>query len=153
MLYSQSRSSPTPLTATAPTTRASLSPHTEPSSHIQPIIEPSPHIQPEPVSATYSNPYTVPIPNPTSVTAPEPSPNPEISPPPETASTTHPSHSSSHPMVTRSKNHITKPKPTPDGMIRYPLPKALLAVAHTTIFEPEPTCFTTAAKSHAGIKP
>jgi hypothetical protein len=34
-------------------------------------------------------------------------------------------------------------------MIRYPLPKALLAVTHTTISEPEPTCFTTAAKSHA----
>ena len=52
-------------------------------------------------------------------------------------------------MITCSKNHITKLKPTPDGMTRYPLPKSLLAVAHTTISEPEPNCFTTAAKSHA----
>uniref|UniRef100_A0A2N9GHS0 Reverse transcriptase Ty1/copia-type domain-containing protein n=1 Tax=Fagus sylvatica TaxID=28930 RepID=A0A2N9GHS0_FAGSY len=37
-------------------------------------------------------------------------------------------------------------------MIRYPLPKVLLAVAHTTMTEPEPTCFTTAAKSPAWRK-
>jgi hypothetical protein len=33
-------------------------------------------------------------------------------------------------------------------MIRYPLPKALFAVAHSSISELEPTCFTTVAKSH-----
>jgi hypothetical protein len=52
-------------------------------------------------------------------------------------------------MVTRSKNHITKPKLPLNGMIRYPLPKAFLAVAHSSISEPEPTSFTTTAKSHA----
>jgi hypothetical protein len=52
-------------------------------------------------------------------------------------------------MITRSKNNITKPKPPLDGMIHYPLPKALLAIAQNPISEPEPTCFTTAAKSHA----
>ena len=55
-------------------------------------------------------------------------------------------------MITSSKNHITKPKPPSAGMIRYPLPKALLAIAHTTMIEPEPTCFTTAAKSPAWRK-
>uniref|UniRef100_A0A2N9GPV0 Reverse transcriptase Ty1/copia-type domain-containing protein n=1 Tax=Fagus sylvatica TaxID=28930 RepID=A0A2N9GPV0_FAGSY len=48
-------------------------------------------------------------------------------------------------MVTRSKNLITKPKVHTDGTVRYPLPKALLAVAHGS--EPEPTCYTMAAKS------
>ena len=33
----------------------------------------------------------------------------------------------SHPMVTRSKNHIIKPKKFTDGTIQYPLPSALLA--------------------------
>ncbi len=74
---------------------------------------------------------------------------PENSQPPEMAFATHCSNSSSHPMITCSKNHITKPKLPLDGMIRYPLPKALIAVAHSSISEPEPTCFTTAAKSHA----
>jgi hypothetical protein len=55
-------------------------------------------------------------------------------------------------MITRSKNHITKPKPPPAGMICYPLPKVLLTIAHTTMTEPEPTCFTTAAKSPAWRK-
>ena len=73
----------------------------------------------------------------------------ETSPTPETVSTTNPSHSSSHPMITRSKNNITKPKLLLDGMIRCPLPKALLAIAQSSISETEPTCFTTAAKSHA----
>uniref|UniRef100_A0A2N9FHR1 Reverse transcriptase Ty1/copia-type domain-containing protein n=1 Tax=Fagus sylvatica TaxID=28930 RepID=A0A2N9FHR1_FAGSY len=53
----------------------------------------------------------------------------------------------SHPMITRSKNHITKPKTPTDGMIRYPLPKALLVVALGPLFVPEPTCFTMAVKS------
>jgi hypothetical protein len=55
-------------------------------------------------------------------------------------------------MIPRSKNHITKPKPLPAGMICYPLPKVLLTIAHTTMTEPEPTCFTTAAKSPAWRK-
>uniref|UniRef100_A0A2N9H011 Reverse transcriptase Ty1/copia-type domain-containing protein n=1 Tax=Fagus sylvatica TaxID=28930 RepID=A0A2N9H011_FAGSY len=52
-----------------------------------------------------------------------------------------------HPMITRSKNFITKPKLPTDGTVRYPLPKALLAVAHGSLSEPEPTCYTMASKS------
>jgi hypothetical protein len=47
-------------------------------------------------------------------------------------------------MQTRSKNNIFKPKSLPDGFIRYPLPKALLATA--TPDEVEPTCYSQAAK-------
>jgi hypothetical protein len=143
LLCSQPRSSPAPPTAPAPHTQASLTHHTEP------IIEPSHHTQPEPISATNTDPSPASIPNPTSVPTPETSIPLENSSPPKTASNPLLSHSSSHPMITHSKNHITKPKPTLDGMIRYPLPKSFLAVAHTTISEPEPTCFTMAAKSHA----
>ncbi|KAB5524511.1 hypothetical protein DKX38_022260 [Salix brachista] len=44
-----------------------------------------------------------------------------------------------HPMTTRSQNHIFKPKIPSDNFIRYPLPKALLTSlsAATT----EPTCY------------
>ena len=49
-------------------------------------------------------------------------------------------------MVTRSKNFITKSKIPMDGTVQYPLPKALLAVAHGSLSEPEPTCYTMAAK-------
>jgi hypothetical protein len=38
-----------------------------------------------------------------------------------------------HPMVTRSKNFITKSKIPMDGTVRYHLPKALLAVAHGSL--------------------
>uniref|UniRef100_A0A2N9HBY2 Reverse transcriptase Ty1/copia-type domain-containing protein n=1 Tax=Fagus sylvatica TaxID=28930 RepID=A0A2N9HBY2_FAGSY len=146
LLCSQPRSSPALSTAPATHTWAS------PSSQTEPITEPSPSTQPEPNSATNPNPSTTSIPNLPPVTAPDISLPPETSSPPETASAPHASHTSSHPMITRSKNHITKPKPPPAGMIRYPLPKVLLAVAHTTMTEPEPTCFTTAAKSPAWRK-
>ncbi|CAL8999019.1 unnamed protein product [Prunus brigantina] len=49
-----------------------------------------------------------------------------------------------HPMTTRLRLGITKPKHPTDGTVRYPLPKALL----TTISELEPTCFSQASKSH-----
>jgi hypothetical protein len=52
-----------------------------------------------------------------------------------------------HLMITCSKNFITKPKLPIDGTVRYPLPKALLAVAHGSLFELEPTCYTMASKS------
>uniref|UniRef100_A0A2N9G3J2 CCHC-type domain-containing protein n=1 Tax=Fagus sylvatica TaxID=28930 RepID=A0A2N9G3J2_FAGSY len=52
-----------------------------------------------------------------------------------------------HPMITRSKNFITKPRLPTDGTVRYPLPKALLAVAHGSLSDPEPTCYTVASKS------
>ena len=66
--------------------------------------------------------------------------SPENSPTPATVSTP-------HPMITRSKNLITKPKIPMDGTVRYPLPKALLVVAHGSLSEPEPTCYTMASKS------
>jgi hypothetical protein len=50
-------------------------------------------------------------------------------------------------MQTRSKNNIFKPKSLPDGFIRYPLPKALLATACPD--EVEPTCYSQAAKHPA----
>jgi hypothetical protein len=49
-------------------------------------------------------------------------------------------------MLTRSKNNITKPNIPTDGTIRYPLPKALLAITDPISSIPEPTCFTTASK-------
>uniref|UniRef100_A0A2N9EGA7 Uncharacterized protein n=1 Tax=Fagus sylvatica TaxID=28930 RepID=A0A2N9EGA7_FAGSY len=52
-----------------------------------------------------------------------------------------------HPMITRSKNFITKPRLPTDGTVRYPLPKALLAVAHGSLSDPKPTCYTVASKS------
>jgi hypothetical protein len=137
LLSSQARTSLAPSTTSALASRASSS------LHIEPIIEPIPNPQPELIPAPNTQTHTVSLSNPTPVTSPKTSQSPD------TTSATHPSHPSSHPMVTRSKNHITKPKHPLDGMIRYPLPKALLAVGHNFISKPEPTCFTTAAKSHA----
>uniref|UniRef100_A0A2N9ISY4 Reverse transcriptase Ty1/copia-type domain-containing protein n=1 Tax=Fagus sylvatica TaxID=28930 RepID=A0A2N9ISY4_FAGSY len=51
---------------------------------------------------------------------------------------------SQHPMTTRSRANISKPKQMFPGLIKYPLPKALLAV-HETPFH-EPSCFTEASK-------
>ena len=50
----------------------------------------------------------------------------------------------SHPMVTRSKAHITKPKVFHDGTVRYPLPHALLTESDQSPLEP--TCYTIAMK-------
>jgi hypothetical protein len=49
-----------------------------------------------------------------------------------------------HGMLTRSQNHISKPKIPTDGTIKYPLPHALTASLTTTTIEP--TCFTSAVK-------
>ena len=49
-----------------------------------------------------------------------------------------------HPMTTRSKNNIHKPKIPPNSHTRYPLPKALMATVKQ--IEMEPTCFTEANK-------
>uniref|UniRef100_A0A2N9FV57 Uncharacterized protein n=1 Tax=Fagus sylvatica TaxID=28930 RepID=A0A2N9FV57_FAGSY len=51
-----------------------------------------------------------------------------------------------HQMTTRSQNLITKPKTFTDGTIRYPLPKALLAVTDCSTAS-EPTCYSSAVKS------
>ena len=76
-----------------------------------------------------------------------PAETPNISPNPDACSAPLLPHPSSHPMLTRSKNNITKPKTPTDGTVRYPLPMALLAVAPGPLSVPEPTCFTMAVKS------
>jgi hypothetical protein len=54
---------------------------------------------------------------------------------------------SQHSMQTRSKNNIFKPKTLPEGLIRYPLPKALIAITDSD--DIEPTSYTTASKHPA----
>uniref|UniRef100_A0A2N9FN59 Reverse transcriptase Ty1/copia-type domain-containing protein n=1 Tax=Fagus sylvatica TaxID=28930 RepID=A0A2N9FN59_FAGSY len=54
-------------------------------------------------------------------------------------------HTNTHPMHTRSCDNIVQPKQFYPGIIRYPLPKALLTV--TNSLPPEPSCFTEAYKS------
>jgi hypothetical protein len=49
-----------------------------------------------------------------------------------------------HPMVTRAKNNISKPREFTNGRIRYPLPRALLA--ESSPLELEPTCHSTVVK-------
>jgi hypothetical protein len=50
-----------------------------------------------------------------------------------------------HPMTTQAKNNITKPKTLTDGIVRYPLPHALI---DTTISqEPKPTCYSSTMKN------
>uniref|UniRef100_A0A2N9HU77 Reverse transcriptase Ty1/copia-type domain-containing protein n=1 Tax=Fagus sylvatica TaxID=28930 RepID=A0A2N9HU77_FAGSY len=51
---------------------------------------------------------------------------------------------SHHPMTTRSRANISKPKQMFPGLIKYPLPKALLAVQEPSLHEP--SCFTEASK-------
>ena len=55
---------------------------------------------------------------------------------------------SSHPMTTRSKNHISKPKSFTDGTMRYPLPRALALLADDVdvSLSAGPTCYTSAMK-------
>uniref|UniRef100_A0A2N9H017 Retroviral polymerase SH3-like domain-containing protein n=1 Tax=Fagus sylvatica TaxID=28930 RepID=A0A2N9H017_FAGSY len=50
----------------------------------------------------------------------------------------------SHPMVTRSKANIFKPKQFHDGTVRYPLPHAFLAETASSLSEP--TCYSSAVK-------
>jgi histone deacetylase 1/2 len=50
-----------------------------------------------------------------------------------------------HPMTTRSKNNIHKPKLPSDSHVKYPIPKALLATFQTP--ETEPTCYIEAVKN------
>ena len=52
---------------------------------------------------------------------------------------------SNHPMITRSRNNIFKPKATSDDFVRYPLPTALLTSLHSSGIEP--TCYSEAIKS------
>jgi hypothetical protein len=119
------------------TSRAALAVHNEPS--------PAPFI--EPILHTQSEPSNVALPNPTPDSHFTPKTPQETSPNPNPCSDPLLPHPSPHPMITRSKNHITKPKTPTDGTIRYPLPKALLAVASGSLSVPEPICFTMAVKS------
>uniref|UniRef100_A0A2N9GZQ2 Reverse transcriptase Ty1/copia-type domain-containing protein n=1 Tax=Fagus sylvatica TaxID=28930 RepID=A0A2N9GZQ2_FAGSY len=49
-----------------------------------------------------------------------------------------------HPMLTRSRNNISKPKVFSDGTTRYPPPHALLVDGTCDSFTTEPTCFSQA---------
>jgi hypothetical protein len=141
LLSSQAQSCPAPSTTSASTSRASYSLHTEP------IIEPIPNPQPELIPAPNTQTHTVSLSNPTPVTSLETSQSPD------TASATHPSHPSSHSIVTRSKNHITKPKLPLDGMIRYPLPKALLALLIALYPNLSPLALPRLPRAIHGVKP
>jgi hypothetical protein len=63
---------------------------------------------------------------------------PEVSSPPSTPL------ESVHPMVTRAKNNISKPREFTDGRVWYPIPRALLAESSSLITEP--TCHSSAIK-------
>jgi hypothetical protein len=51
---------------------------------------------------------------------------------------------SSHPMVTRAKNNIIKLRQLTNGIVCYPIPRALLV--EFTTHDLEPTCYTSAMK-------
>jgi hypothetical protein len=74
---------------------------------------------------------------------PPPPPDPSYLTIPDTSSQTTLS-SSTHPITTRAKNLITKPKIHTDGTVRYPLPRALLTESNQPAMEP--TCYSTAMK-------
>ena len=50
-----------------------------------------------------------------------------------------------HAMITRSKNHIYRPRQPSDNLVRYPMPRALTAVLNAQ--ETEPSSFSIASKS------
>uniref|UniRef100_A0A2N9HTS2 Reverse transcriptase Ty1/copia-type domain-containing protein n=1 Tax=Fagus sylvatica TaxID=28930 RepID=A0A2N9HTS2_FAGSY len=118
------RSSPAPaLSSPSPTN--SLGPSL---STILPSPLPSPHV-------THDSP-SPPLPEPSPIL----NPSPALSPAPPTASP------SLHPMTTRSRNNITKPKLFSDGTTRYPLPRALLIEGACDLLTTEPTCFSQAVQ-------
>jgi hypothetical protein len=132
---SQAQSTPTasPIYHTPETSPNTLSPlQTDPSPG------PSPHPSP---NTTYESLNTSPS---------LPSPNYFPEPPPSSSAlpsfTPNPPNTLTHPMLTRSKNNINKPKLPTDGTVRYPLPKALLAITNPISSLPEPTCFIVASK-------
>ena len=91
-------------------------------------------------TAPDKSPTRVPIPNLT----PETSTRCE---PPSTHKPADPPLPPTHPMTTRSQNQINKPKIPTNGTVRYPVPKALLAVSKSSSIDAEPTCFTSVVKS------
>uniref|UniRef100_A0A2N9HX01 Reverse transcriptase Ty1/copia-type domain-containing protein n=1 Tax=Fagus sylvatica TaxID=28930 RepID=A0A2N9HX01_FAGSY len=94
----------------------------------KPTSIPSPHV-------THDSP-SPPLPEPSPIL----NPSPALSPAPPTASP------SLHPMTTRSRNNITKPKLFSDGTTRYPLPRALLIEGACDLLTTEPTCFSQAVQ-------
>jgi hypothetical protein len=50
-----------------------------------------------------------------------------------------------HPMTTRTQRVITKPRHFTDGTVRYPIPRALIAISYDLSLQ-EPTCFSTTVK-------
>jgi len=98
---------------------------------------PSPHIDSHlPTFSSTSEPAPQPSTGATPASPPIPVPNP---------TDTIPTVSNTHPIVTRSKNHISKQKRTLDGHTLYPLLQALHVSASPSC--KEPTSFTEASKS------
>uniref|UniRef100_A0A2N9HY12 Reverse transcriptase Ty1/copia-type domain-containing protein n=1 Tax=Fagus sylvatica TaxID=28930 RepID=A0A2N9HY12_FAGSY len=112
-----------------------------------PYLEPVSAAQTEPIIHTQTATTHVVLPNTPSDTHLTPAASPENSSQTDPSSAPPPPPPSSHPMMTRSKNQISKPKIPTDGTIRYPLPTALLAVTAGPLTVSEPTCFTVAVKS------
>jgi hypothetical protein len=124
----------------------------------------TPETGPNPSSPLQTDPSPGPSPHPSPNTPHEslnpspslPSLNYSPEPPPQSSalpsSTTNPPDTSTHPMLTRSKNNISKPKLPIDITVRYPLSKALLATTDPISSLPEPTCFTAASKDPQWLK-
>lgn len=114
-------------------------------SHVTPLL-PVPVIGPPALPSTnlVSSPQEAPISTPTASSTSSPT----IQQPDSNfvSSSDHPQQHipSAHPMVTRSRNQITKPKHHSDGTVRYPLPHALITEYAST--EIEPTCYSIAMK-------
>jgi hypothetical protein len=101
----------------------SSSPHSSQSLHFAPM---------QSLSSTASSSAESPLPAEFSA-----SPSPPLAPP-----------TSSHPMVTRARNNISKPREFIDGRVQYPLLRALLAESLT--IEIEPTCHSITVKDKIG---
>jgi hypothetical protein len=140
---SQARSITAPLDLTASRAAPAITNEPTVTTCLEPVsapqAEPIPHIQTAPAHVvpptTTSDPHLTPAASPEASSQTEPSSAPHLPP------------TSSHHMVTRSKNQISKPKIPTDGTIRYPLPTALVAVNAGPLSVSEPTCFTMAVKS------
>ena len=101
---------------------------------------PSPHIDSHlPASSSTPEPAPQSSADTTPASPPIPDPNPTY---------TIPAISNTHPMVIRSKNHISKPKRTPNGHTLYPLPQVLHVSASPSC--KEPTTFTEASNLVTG---
>uniref|UniRef100_A0A2N9FI51 Reverse transcriptase Ty1/copia-type domain-containing protein n=1 Tax=Fagus sylvatica TaxID=28930 RepID=A0A2N9FI51_FAGSY len=125
------------------TPQAQLHPQPE----TRPILDPSTQAH-TPPSPTHSLTTTDLEPSPTREHYPNlTSENPEHSNSLSTLNPAAPPLLPTHPMTTRSRNQIIKPKVHTDGTVRYPVSKALLAVAEGSPVDTEPTCFTSAVKN------